>query len=443
MSKLASIILIINYVQWFVSGSQQIATSSLESYQKYIVLRIPIAQFRETLQGVRGFVPRPLSSQLSLSAWIITGTTNRTIMSLGRSPGSQGSEFRLFIDSAGMLGFEDKLTENIYGFHSTDSGSQSNIFIADNIWHHIAFVKNGTTGEFFVDGKHAGTITSPHDIAYRNEMLCIAADCRHPQNSSLFFQGMLDDFVIFDTALNGSDISVLSRSPPKEILPVPEDPDYQSFITEFRRNLSTKVVHQHLLTHVLETYSFEKNDLILEFGVWMGSSINNIARHLPESVIVGFDSFEGLPEDWSGLFVKGSFNMQGHVPAVLPNVALMKGWFTDTIPQFKRAAKARVMDVEGVGKVVEKESEIELPHRIGLLHIDCDLYSSTKTVFNSFKSNIRRGTIIIFDELLNFDGYERHEMRALYELVKERNITFDIIGIECIGTCQPVAIVIT
>src|SRR5688500_2905006 len=40
------------------------------------------------------------------------------------------------------------------------------------------------------------------------------------------------------------------------------------------------------------------NGLWLEFGVGKGSTIDFIAGHSFGRTVVGFDSFEGLPEDW-------------------------------------------------------------------------------------------------------------------------------------------------
>lgn len=37
--------------------------------------------------------------------------------------------------------------------------------------------------------------------------------------------------------------------------------------------------------------------LIMEFGVYSGRTINHMAN-LTNKTIYGFDSFEGLPEDW-------------------------------------------------------------------------------------------------------------------------------------------------
>ena len=57
---------------------------------------------------------------------------------------------------------------------------------------------------------------------------------------------------------------------------------------------------------VLKNSESDKRLLYLEFGVFQGRTAMQIAGYLPahdsersKAVIHGFDSFEGLPEDWS------------------------------------------------------------------------------------------------------------------------------------------------
>src|SRR6185437_14972157 len=77
---------------------------------------------------------------------------------------------------------------------------------------------------------------------------------------------------------------------------------------------------------------------ILEFGVAGGHSINEIAKAAPSRPIHGFDSFEGLPEHWSGhLTTRGAFDQRGVLPKVPANVTLHKGWFDATLPAWKAA----------------------------------------------------------------------------------------------------------
>jgi hypothetical protein len=75
----------------------------------------------------------------------------------------------------------------------------------------------------------------------------------------------------------------------------------------------------------------------LEFGVCTGHSIrfwSQINRD-PQSRFIGFDSFEGLPEDWTRNYPKGSLDVGGAVPQIDDErVSFVKGWFQNTLPGF-------------------------------------------------------------------------------------------------------------
>ena len=107
--------------------------------------------------------------------------------------------------------------------------------------------------------------------------------------------------------------------------------------------------------------------LVLEFGVATGHSINYIASQLDTSRLVhGFDSFEGLPERWREGYEAGFFNRNGEMPEVSESVRLYKGWFEQTLPAFLEGQRGR--------------AGAEL--RIAFVHMDCDIYSSTKCVLD-------------------------------------------------------------
>ena len=61
---------------------------------------------------------------------------------------------------------------------------------------------------------------------------------------------------------------------------------------------------------------------------------------------------------------------------------------------------------------------------------DCDLYSSTKCIFDNLKNFISSECIVVFDELVNYDGFngENGELRAFYEFVSENSVDFEWIG---------------
>lgn len=169
------------------------------------------------------------------------------------------------------------------------------------------------------------------------------------------------------------------------------------------------------LSYVLERDLIPADGLWLEFGVFSGSSINRIAAVAPnDKLVYGFDSFEGLPEEWDrgrqGWWSqKGSFSREGKLPAVKPNVRLIKGWFDNTLVPFLA----------------------ETPGDISFLHIDCDLYSSTKTVLDAVGPRLADRCVIVFDEIFNYPGWEKHEALAFLEFLEadSRDWEFSWIGI--------------
>jgi len=146
--------------------------------------------------------------------------------------------------------------------------------------------------------------------------------------------------------------------------------------------------------------------LLLEFGVADGASTRFLAARTPR-VVHGFDSFEGLPEDWTGnKDPKGQYSTGGRMPDVPANVRLHRGWFSDTLPGF-----------------LEAHSE-----EIAFMHIDCDLYSSTRTVLEATAGRLREGTVIVLDDYFNFPGWRNHEFKALQEFVRATGIEYEYIG---------------
>jgi hypothetical protein len=172
-----------------------------------------------------------------------------------------------------------------------------------------------------------------------------------------------------------------------------------------------------LLKYALDAVGPElRSGLYCEFGVYKALTLNYIASVVPE--VHGFDSFEGLPEHWKPGMGKGHFKVDA-LPDFAENVVLHKGWFNETLPEFSR----------GVSRPA------------AFLHIDCDLYSSTKTVFDYLGDLIVPGTIIVFDEYFNYPFWQSGEHQALNELVASRKLRFDWLGYIPSG-CQ-VAIRIT
>jgi hypothetical protein len=162
-----------------------------------------------------------------------------------------------------------------------------------------------------------------------------------------------------------------------------------------------------LLTHALSQAQLEDGGLICEFGVFRGTTINHLAS-LTSQTIHGFDSFEGLPEYWRPDFEKGRFAL-ARLPKVRPNVQLHKGWFHESLPPFLAAHREHA----------------------AFLHVDCDLYSSTRTIFHLFRDRIRPGTVIAFDELFNYPGWRQGEYKAFSEFIAETGLKYEWLGYCC------------
>ena len=148
-----------------------------------------------------------------------------------------------------------------------------------------------------------------------------------------------------------------------------------------------------------------KVGLWLEFGVYRGETLNYIASYAP-AVIYGFDSFEGLPEFWRDGFDKGAFGIN-EMPEASQKARLVKGWFDDTLPEF----------------IANHSGE-----EISFIHVDCDLYSSTKTIFNLCEDKIKPGTIIVFDEYFNYPGWQNGEYKAFQEFMVNSDFRYEYIG---------------
>ena len=155
-----------------------------------------------------------------------------------------------------------------------------------------------------------------------------------------------------------------------------------------------------------QLYPSLNNGAVLEFGVATGRTLNHFARLLPRQRIHGFDSFQGLPEDWTSRMPRGFFR-RDKLPAVAYNCQLWVGWFDKTLPEYM---------------VKHGDDTIQL------LHIDCDLYSSTVTVLETLRKNLAYGTIIIFDEYMNYPGWQQDEFRAWQEFCEKYNIQYEYVA---------------
>jgi Methyltransferase domain len=155
-----------------------------------------------------------------------------------------------------------------------------------------------------------------------------------------------------------------------------------------------------------------REKLLLEFGVFKGGTLNLFADRLKAAnarePIYGFDSFEGLEEDWSHVnFPSRRFDRAGKLPKTRANTRIVKGWVQDTLGGFL---------LEHPGKM------------IAFMHMDMDTYSPTKFVLEKTRDRCGSGAVILFDELYGYPNWRAHEHRALTEVYDENEYEYLAFG---------------
>ena len=158
---------------------------------------------------------------------------------------------------------------------------------------------------------------------------------------------------------------------------------------------------RQVLTYALSQLTMAGS--ILEFGVFKSGTICYIAARCPDRKVHGFDSFEGLPTDWEGTgHGRGAFHAGGKLPKVPGNVTLHRGLFDATLPNWAQAN----------------------PDPIAFLHVDCDLYQSTTTIFAVLQERICPGVVVGFDDYFGYPGWQHGEHQAFGEFIQRTGCKF-------------------
>jgi O-methyltransferase len=158
--------------------------------------------------------------------------------------------------------------------------------------------------------------------------------------------------------------------------------------------------------YVVETFQLQNVRLnYLEFGVAEGDSLKWWLEHCrhENAVFMGFDSFEGLPEDW-GVFKKGemAFGLES-LKVQDPRLRIHKGWFQQTL----------------------NKALTDLPDdRRNIIHMDADLFTSTLFVLTQLFRYLKKDDIIIFDEF----STPTHEFNAFRFFVQSCYIKYKVIA---------------
>ena len=143
----------------------------------------------------------------------------------------------------------------------------------------------------------------------------------------------------------------------------------------------------------------------LEFGVAWGESFKwwlEKNKHA-DSSFYGFDTFDGLPEDW-GPFKKGAFSSNHELPQIDDQRGtFLKGLFQQTVPPFVKQLDTAKRNV---------------------IMMDADLYSATLYALSSLAPYLKKGDIIFFDEFV----VPTHEFKAYLDFVQSYYINLELIA---------------
>ena len=147
----------------------------------------------------------------------------------------------------------------------------------------------------------------------------------------------------------------------------------------------------------------KKDRPFYEFGVWRGEAFRYLIKTFKKGY--GFDTFEGLPEDWHSEKA-GTYTSDGNIPKIKGGKFIV-GKFEDTLPGFFAEERPTA----------------------SIINFDADLYSSTICALNFAKQVIDQHTILIFDEFIMNKNWEHDEYKALEEFCSNNHYTYEVLAI--------------
>ena len=176
----------------FVNSSNDIPHFNFDGNGDY--LKIKNAPFANSPNGLSNYT---IITKLKIPS----NNSASYIMSMGRSSSFFNSEFIFYQRTNGKAGFWDY--HNGLGFRD-NSTSQSNAVLDDNTWKHVAFVKSGTVGKFYINGALDATVNAAKNVTSLNsQFFYIGGDVR---DSNDWLNGKIASAKLYTTALSASDI---------------------------------------------------------------------------------------------------------------------------------------------------------------------------------------------------------------------------------------------
>ena len=185
----------------------------------------------------------------------------------------------------------------------------------------------------------------------------------------------------------------------------------ETFISEFKASLDSKDVQvdKDPLQHVLTNGLFDSGASVVFVGVKDGRQVRLTTRHYKET-IYAVDNNKGLEEDWREGYPAGSLGRTKE-PRLSSDVVVIKDTATYG---------------EGIKRI---KDEFVKDNKVGLLIIDSETYTPCYQALTILSDNLREGSVIVFDEIINYPGYEGHEIKALDDYLTESGKRYEALAI--------------
>ena len=216
-------------------------------------------------------------------------------------------------------------------------------------------------------------------------------------------------------------ISSIVFSKPNRIL---REINANSLMVKWSKEYTT----ENIFKERFELYEYVNSSILnsdrinfLEFGVFQGESLFkwSYINENNDSRFYGFDSFAGLPETWDaalGSLPKGSFDLRGRIPETNDKrIQFIKGLFQDTLRSF-------LNNFTPDGRLV--------------IHIDCDIYSSTLYCLTMLDEILVKDSILIFDEFF----CSSNEFQAFFDYSMAYRREYNVLAAVSINPYRQIAI---
>jgi hypothetical protein len=192
------------------------------------------------------------------------------------------------------------------------------------------------------------------------------------------------------------------------------DDAYRSFIGRTLSDLRRRRIRSHTLlweaSRLPKPCPETSDELLLDLGVWIGWSTRLISD-ASDRTVYGFDTFEGLVEDWQiddqAVIKRGTFSLSE--PLAQRFIQDTGVRLRDGVPD---ALGRKVQFIRGSTYETLAPFLADRPAApLRLFHMDLDTYESCLHALETCKDRFVEGSILVFDEYLVTNA----EMRAFYE----------------------------